>query len=226
MDEGVRAGAAAREAIDDITPPQLGDLIETRLDEAPKAPGGLTVLTARAATHDDPPPRLDRRTAGVQLIYTGLRLTRTLARTNPWNHDDHRTADLDILAADVLVGRGFYLLAQTDAAAKAVETVQQFGRDETNRAIGRVDPELTDRALEADVFELAVIAGITAAGISRPPGIREFAVELAASFDPRTDSTDWLRDASKDALTALVADRTPPATAPDRSWAGSSITDP
>ena len=125
------------------------------------------------------------RAAGVQLVYDGLRLTRRLAREEPWvrgepsNGDSTPTdeANLGILTADVLVARGFYLLARTEAADAAVGVVRNFGRDQT---VARSAPERgLDRNLEADVLELAVVAGVTLTGCPATSGLREFAAGLA-----------------------------------------------
>lgn len=222
MDEAVRARTVAREAVDDISPKPLRELIDHRLEHAPVAPGIVTLVAARAATYDDPPTGLDQRTAGVQLIYDGLRLIRTLARSNAWADPNHtHDADLEILGADILVGRGFYLLARTQAAHKAVDTVQQFGRDETNRSTGRTTPE---HALESDIFELAIIAGSTATGHEHPLGTREFAVDLAATLDPPT-ATNLRSNGTIDALTELVTDQPRQSTPFDQSRAGSSLID-
>jgi hypothetical protein len=183
MDDAVRARTAAREALSDIEPERLHEVLEERLAEAPTTPGGLTLVSARSL---DPTLDLDgvtERAAGVQLIYEGLRLTRQLAHAEPWEEDDGDIdADLDILAADVFVSRGFYLLARTEAAERAVETVQKFGRDQTRRR-SDADPERLDRNLEADVFALAVVAGATAAGIDPPAQLLEYATELARTND-------------------------------------------
>ncbi|ELY98915.1 DUF7114 family protein [Natrialba asiatica] len=56
------------------------------------------------------------------------------------------TDDLTILAADILVARGFSLLARTDAADKAVHTVQAFGRDQTRRTELTNTPPATSTA--------------------------------------------------------------------------------
>lgn len=228
MDEAARARAAARAAVDDITPGRLHAVIDTRIENAAMTPGVLTLLSARATDRDADPEEVDRRTAGVQLIYDGLRLTRRLARHNPWtNGEDGAEADIDILAADVLVARGFFLLAHTEAAGKAVETVRAFGRDETHRAHGRPDPELGDRTLEADVFELAIIAGVTATGADLPSGIRSFAINLAKSFDHGLPEVpELLSEPTAEALAGLVTDRDLSTTSADQAWARSSVSDP
>lgn len=228
MDEAARARAAAREAIDETVPERLREVIDARITEAPSTPGALTFLAARAADRDHDTESLDRRAAGVQLIYDGLQLTRRLARTNPWGTAAGKgDADVDILAADVLVARGFYLLARTEAASKAVETVQAFGRDETDRFNGRSSPDLDGRTLEADVFELAIIAGTAAAGPDIPAGVRSFATDLARSFDPQeAGAPELLSEPTTEALAAIVADRELSPASTDAVWARSSVTDP
>jgi hypothetical protein len=227
MDEAGRARDAARDALADVTPARLRERLYDRLADAAVAPGVLTLLAARATGRDAARPGLERRAAGVQLIYDGLQLTRRLARDPPWGREpESDDADLDILAADVLVGRGFSLLADTEAADKAVETVRAFGRDETNREMGRPDRSLADRTLEADVFELAIVAGVSAVGAPAPTGARAFAVDLAASFDDGLPAAPaLLSEPAVEALETLVADRTQ-ATTPERIWAGSGATDP
>jgi hypothetical protein len=137
--------------------------------ETPEASGSAPVVS------------VEERAAGVQLIYEGLRLTRGLADEPPWERDlPHTDSNVEVLAADVMVARGFSLLARTEAADKAVETVQSFGRDETDGQQGRTAPQ---HALEADVFELAVLAGTTAFGVTPADALLSYAAELAASLD-------------------------------------------
>ena len=228
MDDAVRARAAARNAVADIAPVSLRDLLDARLKDATMTPGVLTRLTAKATGYEFDPSNVDRLAAGVQLIYDGLNLTRALSRNPPWmDSGDHLDEDLDILAADVLVARGFALLADTPAALKAVETVRNFGRDETDRANGRPHPDTGDNALEADVFELAIIAGVSVDGGEAPAGARGFAIDLVGAFEGDLPAAPELfDDATVEALAALVHDQPPSATSPDRIWAGSSVTDP
>ncbi|WP_137287968.1 DUF7114 family protein [Natronorubrum halophilum] len=135
--------------------------------------------------------------AGVQLIYEGLRLTRALARDEPWaametDRDDTTASDLEILAADILVARGFYLLARTDAAGKAVRTVQAFGRDQSRHgAVADADEserESIDANLERDILELAVLTGAAAVGDAPSSRLLATADAIAdavgASFPP------------------------------------------
>jgi len=204
MDDAAEARAAAREAVSDITPPRLRDLIDTRLADAAMTPGALTRASARAAGASPDTDEVDHRAAGVQLIYDGLSLTRTLARSPPWEEAPTESADMEVLVADVLVGRGFRLLARTGAAGTAVETVRAFGRDET---VAETAPDTVARALETDVFELAVVAGASAAGIDPPDGIRDFAAEVARSAETNgTTPAGELSESAVEALERLLAD--------------------
>lgn len=181
MDEAVRAREASRYEVRDITPRALRDVIRDLLAETSAAPGALTLCCAGADERSTGGSALDERAAGVQLIYLGLSLTRSLTREDPWRSVDGPTeANMAVLAADVMVSRGFSLLARTEAADKAVETVRQFGRDETDRA---TNPEgHAANALERDIFELAAIAGTTAGGRTPSVELREYAATLGGSL--------------------------------------------
>jgi hypothetical protein len=201
MEEAAAVRRAALAAVDDVDPERLRERIAERIEDGSMAPGALTLLSAAAVDDSVSRDGVSERAAGVQLIYEGLRLTRSLAHAEPWIAVDARddwqvtdaaaardgdgkdaaaaAADLDILVADILVARGFYLLARTEAADAAVGVVRSFGRDQTVRRETE-DPSL-DGNLEVDVFELAVVAGTTAAGSNAPVHVREFATDLAAT---------------------------------------------
>lgn len=208
MEEAAAVRRAALAAVEDIEPDRLRDRIEDRLDAASVSPGVLTLASGRAV-REDSLEGISERAAGVQLIYEGLGLTRSLARDDPWAPSDARIAengsrdpdsqtqrddaDLDILIADILVSRGFYLLARTEAAGAAVGVVRAFGTDQTVRR--QTDDDSLDTNLEADVLELAVVAGTTAAGGRAPARLREYATELAGEGLPtveRVAGTDVL----------------------------------
>jgi hypothetical protein len=214
MDDAVRVRDAAEEALADIEPSALHDALLGRLADAEMTPGALTLVSARALARE---PRADgdavvtnvaERAAGVQLIYEGLRLTRRLSSEEPWYGIDAEVsaidADVDVLAADVFVARGFYLLARTDAAAQAVEVVRRFGRDQT---LGRVRPDADaaalDRNLEADVFELAVVAGTSAVGGGAPDDLLSYAADLARESDG-LPAVRALPDGAGDRIAALA----------------------
>ncbi|WP_436347082.1 DUF7114 family protein [Natronorubrum sp. FCH18a] len=220
MEKADSCRRAAYEAVEDVEPPELHDYIETTLEEASMVPGVLTMKSAAATAADGrsildadrtPEPASDRdsehgreldddasgvttQAAGVQLIYEGLRLTRSLAHDEPWTEngtsggdDSAEAGDLEILAADILVARGFYLLARTDAAGKAVRTVQSFGRDQSRRTAvadgDETDPAAVDTNLERDILELAVLTGAAAVGDTPSP-------RLLATVDAIGDAVD------------------------------------
>jgi hypothetical protein len=209
MEEVAAVRQAALAAVDDIEPGHLQDRISSRLDDAAFAPGVLTLASASAARDRsaEPSDGLAERAAGVQLIYEGLALTRTLAHDNPWEHGDRDAGDLDILIADILVSRGFYLLARTEAAEDAVRVVQSFGSDQT--VLRTTGDESLDANLEPDVLELAAVAGVTAAGVAPTPGLREYAADLASGGFPENGAL-----LGEDVRTALAthAGADPPAT--------------
>ena len=219
MDNAVRARRAARDALADIEPERLREVLRDRLADASMAPSALALLSARALDSAVDTAPLAERAAGVQLIYEGLRLTRTLAHDEPWvdgEGEAARQADLDILAADVFVSRGFYLLARTETADRAVEVVRAFGRDQTRRhgAGADADRAALDRNLEADVFALAVAAGTTAVGVAPGEDLLDYAAGLAREFDgdlPPPDAA--LPDTTADRILAL-ADGAPSAADP------------
>ena len=205
MDRADRCRRAARDAVADVEPPRLYDVIVNVLDQASMTPG---VLTLESAAVIDPEIDLDgiaHRAAGVQLIYEGLRLTRSLAQDPPWEADGDDDADLEILAADLLVARGFYLLARTDAAEKAVRTVKSFGRDQTIRRDVDTDTDASrlDANLECDVLELAVLTGASAAGETPTSELVSVAVDVATDagtgFPPASECLGDLEGPEADA---------------------------
>ncbi|ELY65018.1 DUF7114 family protein [Natrinema versiforme] len=249
MEKADSCRRAAAEAVADVEPPQLHDYIDSTLDRASMVPGVLTLESAAmmAAEHvleDESVAGLDdgddgnraraadgdldgvvTHAAGVQLIYEGLRLTRSLAREEPWTATEAETdaadGDLAILAADILVARGFYLLARTDAADKAVRTVQSFGRDQTHRAERAAsggDPASLDANLERDVLELAVLTGSVAVGETPSPHLLAVAEGLAdsagASFPPVEDSLCDLEPSAREHSLEDHVDRATSATDP------------
>lgn len=225
MDEAGATRQAALDTIGDIEPAGLRDRIEEWLESGSMVPGALTILCARTCTdHSVEQPdglgdQIADRASGVQLIYEGLRLTRDLSQEEPWDNGNEDEADLSILVSDVLVARGFFLLARTGAAEKAVETVRAFGRDQT---VGReTGDDSLDRNLETDTLELAVIAGSDVGNVDVPTRLREYASEraneLSAPQFPPADQfftegdCDWFRGlqteySSGDGLTTSVDD--------------------
>ncbi|PSP89287.1 hypothetical protein BRC90_05270 [Halobacteriales archaeon QS_4_69_34] len=252
METVLRVRRAVRAAVRDVEPERFRSAVHDALDDGPVAPGLLTVRCARAVASDLAVESVAERAAGVQLVYEGLRLTRTLAREEPWASNgtvdgsddatvegvaadgaaldgaasgatggdgtgaggaadgpahtgtitgadrriDRETADVAVLVADVLVARGFSVLARTAAAGRAVETVRAFGRDRT-LARSVADPGPLDGSLEADVFVLAAVAGTSAAGGDAPDALREYVADLGRSYAGE-------RPAAEDLFTADV----------------------
>jgi len=212
MDEAVQARTAAKDAVDGIIPDRLQSVIDAHLARASMIPGVLALLSARVVGGDVEETTVTDRAAGVQLIYEGLRLTRSLVDTEPWARTGGTIEDdLDILAADVLVAQGFHLLAHTEAADKAVETVREFGREQTDLRERRAS---SARSLEANVFELAVIAGATATGNEAPVPLRQYVIGLAQSNGdpPLPGSADGLPEGIEEVMRRVGAQ----ATADDR----------
>jgi len=216
MEEAAAVRRAASEATADVVPAELRETIEDHVADGSAVPGALTLLSARAVSGEDPEAPVEQA-AGVQLIYDGLRLTRAVARSNPWREPDAvaadgngapagEDADMAILAADVLVSRGFYLLARTAAAEEAVGVVRAFGRDQTDREAATTDRAADlDRRLEGDILELAVTTGVTAAG-GRGDVAPGLADELAPE-GPRFDAVEqFFDDARRDRVSRLAAD--------------------
>lgn len=205
MEEAAAVRRAASESLTDVVPEELRRTIDEYVADGSVVPGVLTLLSAYAVT-DKNPDDLVEQAAGVQLIYDGLRLTRDLAQEDPWDSDDRDAADMAILGADVLVARGFYLLARTDAAEDAVGVVRGFGRDQTTRESASADraAEL-DGNLETDVLELAIVTGVSASG-----GRTDDAAGLADDFAPESSLFDsaeaFFDDGRRDRLAGLSID--------------------
>ncbi|PSQ52977.1 hypothetical protein BRD20_04555 [Halobacteriales archaeon SW_8_65_20] len=158
----VRDGAVS--TVGDVVPEGFHDDIVAFLDGGSFVPGVLTVLAADSVGRDTP----------------------RLAGEPPWTESREPTqANVDILAADVLVARGFYLLAETEAAADAVDVVQSFGHDQTVRHETGGD----GHELEADILELALVAGASTGG-GVPFDTAALAAELADGDDDTTGFPD------------------------------------
>lgn len=220
MDDAAAVCNAAHEVITDVGPPPLRDLLEARLSETSATPGLLTLMSARAAGGPDGSADLDRRVAGVQLIHEGLSLTQSIVRSPPWDRTDGANgANTDLLVANILVARGIYLLAHTDAADTAVKTVRSFAHEETAR---ETDPEAGggQDALEVDIFELAIVAGVSGAGVAPPSGSRAVAIDLV---DCIADHDDELPEGTDAALEALIAGDGQPNATHDGPEASSAV---
>ena len=207
MDEAVWVREAARERIADVQPARLRATIETRIEDASMVPGVLTVMGARAIDPTVGFHAVEQRAAGVQLIYEGLRLTRTLAQEEPWiDAGDREAANLHIVAADVFVARGFSLLSDTGATEQAVRTVREFGSAQTRRRHPGADREALDRSLEANVFALAGTVGSTVIAEGAPTELLDAYREFARTIEglPIPDAATAFSDSAGAALVRRV----------------------
>lgn len=205
MEDAAAVRRAAREAVGDVEPERLRAEIRGQIDDGSVAPGVLTLQSARSVA-DGGTPVTDaflEVAAGVQLVYEGLRLTRQLVHEEPWLAGDD-LADVAMLVADVLVARGFVLLARTDAADVAVSMVRAFGRDQTRRR-SAADPASLDANLEVDVLRLAIVAGGTAPGGPAPRGAETLARDLVETHGGLPPAEALATAATLDRLDGLVA---------------------
>lgn len=172
---------ALNQSLEDIEPVSFRERLHSVIDGVSLTPGVLTIVTARALEPSIEVTSSARRGAGVQLSYEGLRLTRSVLREKDWEHDESTPYYRDLLAASVLVSRGFYYLADTGVADQAVDIVQRFGR---NRAYQQqsVDTELED-SLEIDAIKLAINAGADMAVQTIPPAVTTYADTIARELE-------------------------------------------
>jgi hypothetical protein len=207
MDDVAWARRVGTQALEDVQPTGLRERAETFLTEGSTVPAVLTLVCARAVDGSVDQEDIAGRAAGVQLIYEGLALTRRLSEEEPWTDPtlDSEQADLDVIVADVLVARGFYLLARTEAADRAVETVRAFGRDQTARSRSTEEsPEVPESTLEESVFLLAAVAGATAIEQATDALLQQ-ASELARQYDDTLPSAATvLDDGTREALRGSV----------------------
>jgi len=106
----------------------------------------------------------------------------------------------------VLVSRGFSLLARSAAAERAVETVRTFGRDQTVRESAD-ETAAIDRNLEADVFELAAVAGVAAVDSTASEELLAFVADLARSYEGDLPTApELLAESTQDRLAGFSDD--------------------
>lgn len=193
MEEARRVREALVESLGEVEPDPFRARLERTLEGRPLTPGVLTIRTARAVDATVADDAAAHRAAGVQLTYEGLRLTRHLVETEPWPPAGEGDPDVDVVAAEVLVAKGLNQLAHTGVRGRVVEIIRRFGRTHSR------DADAGEPSLEADFVVLAVAAGADLAAPTVPPGLVDYARELAAEID-----ADPLPDG--DALADVAAD--------------------
>lgn len=219
MDETAHARAAFRDGIGDITPDALRSRLDRILEAASMTPSTLTILTATVLDESLEGDVAARRGAGIQMSYEGLRLSRELIHTDPWTDGDRSNGDMNAIAAEVLVARGFEYLAHTVVAGDVVEAVQRFGRDQTHREEPGADRTALDRGLEADFIRIAVKAGADIALGTVTDEIESLADELAMELGTKPlPEADTALTGLEDRITTAVAS---PETTPQRDYSRS-----
>ena len=160
--DGVDEAVLLRAVVADIAPAALRTRILHHLKDDAVSTGPVVrqaaVMAGGAVSTDE----LDRRVVGVQLIADGLSLLQGLSRDPPWDHGRKSGADLDLLAAEVMVAKGFSMLADTAAAQQAVTTIHNLAMHESVLAEPDARVRSVPNTLAADLIELGVTAGITA----------------------------------------------------------------
>lgn len=190
------------QSLADIEPPAFQRRLRTLLADAPLTPAVLTVRTARALEPSVDAGACTLRGAGVQLTYEGLRLTRSILRDRRWEATGGNYY-LDLVAAAVLVSRGYYYLADTGVSREAVEAARRFGRYQTYDQNGELPEE--EYSLEGDFIALAVNTGADMALQTVPPSVTAYGENLARELgtEPLTSVDDAL-DGVEERITTLV----------------------
>ena len=191
MDAVSRVRAASCRAVEEVEPIRLREIITNQIEgDTPTFGLATIVVSEEVGRTNEEPAILDSKAAGVQLIYEGLRLTQDLVRGNRWKNNEQKlNTDMDLLAADVMVAKGFHLLSHTKAAHKAVETVRTFGITETKWSDKNDGTPVPHMSLEKNIFELAIIAGFVSPDLEMP---FEFDTKQLLNFDISKRSKDYI----------------------------------
>ena len=163
-------------SLEDVEPPAFRQRLHTALADITLTPAVITVRTARALEPSIDLETCARRATGVQLTYEGLRLTRSILREERWDSSATHSYYLDLLAAAVILSRGYYYIADTGVAKQSVEAARRFGRHQMYVQTG--DPDAT-YSLEADFVAIAVNAGADLVVQTVPPSITAYGENLA-----------------------------------------------
>lgn len=177
MDEARLVRDALADSLEDVEPRPFRRDLQRTAEGRPLTPGVLTIRTARAV---DPTVSLDAaayHAMGVQLGYLGLREARRLIETEPWPPAGDDDPDVDVVASEVLVAKGLNHLAHTGVRDRVVEIVRRFGRSQSR------DADTGEPSLEAEFVVLAIATGADLTAQTVPPGLIEYARELAGQID-------------------------------------------
>ncbi len=201
MDDVAAVRRAALAAVDDVEPDRLHERIDARLDDASLAPGVRRSLArAQPATHrltwltaspTEPPASAELE--GLSLTANGKRLLEA------GYHDVYPYFN----------SSGHPRLAWLDCSPEPKPPMLpslSSVRSATTRPSVDDRRESLDTA-RTDILELAVVAGVTAAGIRPTPTLREYATELATDGLP--PNAELLGEEVADALRARAGAEQP-----------------
>lgn len=205
MTEATVVRETLEQSVADIEPSAFRQRLETILADISLTPAVLTVRTARALEPSADVGVCALRGAGVQLTFEGLRLTRSILRDQQWESTSGRQSYyLDLLAAAVLVSRGYYYLADSGVTREAVEAARRFGRYQTYNQNGDLSSE--EYSLEGDFITLAVNTGADIALQTVPGSVTVYGENLARDIgtEPLADPETAL-DGVEERITTLVS---------------------
>jgi hypothetical protein len=180
MDEVGAIADALERSLEEVEPAPFHSRVTAAVGERPLLPGVLTVRVARTVEPTADIQTAATRGAGVQLCYEGLELTRAVLRNRAWESEGGTEYQQDLLVAEVLVSRGFHLLARTGVVTDAVAIVQRFGRTQT--ALDDLGHRHEEAPLEVDVLELAVNAGVDLVMDGVPASVRAHSGDIASEL--------------------------------------------
>lgn len=196
----VRTAAALDSAVDSDASAMLGAGVQLSYEGL-----RLTRAIIRSRRDDaDVPEHLTTDGSGVELAAgVGDQGRKTLTNGDS-ALDESEQYYLDLLAAEVLVSRGFYHLADTGVATQAVEIIRRFGRTQTTELEGELAQE---QSLEVDVIKLAVNAGADLANVPETPALTSVGEALAAELEaePLPDPVEALSGVENRILSATNA---------------------
>ena len=203
MDEVGAITDALSRSLEDIEPAPFHSRVTAAIGEHSLLPAVLTVRVAHAVDPTADIQTAATRGAGVQLCYEGLELTRSVLQNRAWEEDgtEHKQ---ELLVAEVLVSRGFRLLARTGVVTDAVDIVQRFGRTQTD--LDSLGHRHEEKPLEVDVLELAVNTGVDLVMDELSASVRTHSGEIARELlDYPLPDPDAMRGVNGH-LDALAAD--------------------
>ncbi len=191
-------------AVDDVEPDRLHERIDARLTTRRGARRPTLVTRAYQCVTADLSHGVADSARRVQRIYDGLSLLVNWPTTTPGSTATAKRPTW-IFSSRTSRLAWLQLARRTEAADAAVS--DSSVRSQTEISFLRPTLIAIDTALETDILELAVVAGVTAAGIRPTPTLREYATELATDGLP--PNAELLGEEVADALRARAGAEQP-----------------